>query len=50
LVPLFCPTCDSSYCLDHWRTWEVRDPDVTYFWLDEVRGECPLGHERMIHD
>ena len=50
LVPLFCPECAVSYCLDHWDTWEVRDPDVNDFWLEEVRGTCPRGHERMIHD
>jgi hypothetical protein len=50
LVPLFCASCRVSYCLDHWDTWEVRDPDVEYFWLEEVRGVCPKGHERMIHD
>ena len=50
LAPLFCAGCGVSYCLDHWDTWEVRDPDVEYFWLEEVRGTCPRGHERMIHD
>ena len=50
LVPLFCASCGISYCLDHWDTWEVRDSDVDDFWLEEVRGVCPRGHERMIHD
>jgi len=50
LVPLYCPSCGASYCLDHWDTWEVLDPDVEYFRLEEVRGVCPMGHERMIHD
>ena len=48
-VPLYCAQCDSSYCEEHWRTWLEFDPEDPG-WLDEMRGRCPVGHERRIHD
>lgn len=49
LVPCFCPTCDASYCGDHWTRWDVFDEDVPA-WHDSIRGSCPRGHERMLED
>ena len=49
LVPNWCPTCAQMYCADHWRVWEVFDPDDPA-WHEETRGSCPNGHERMIAD
>jgi len=49
LVPNWCPRCPAVYCRDHWRTWEVFDPDFPA-WHEETRGSCPNGHERMLSD
>jgi len=48
-VPSWCPRCPAIYCADHWRTWLVFDPEHP-IWLEETRGECPNGHERMLSD
>ena len=48
-APFWCPTCAASYCGRHWSTWPVWDPELDGF-LDEIRGHCPRGHERMIMD
>ena len=48
-APFWCPRCDAAYCGDHWQTWLVFD-DEDPSWLDEQRGICPEGHERMIFD
>ena len=49
LAPNWCPRCPAVYCRDHWRTWEVFDPDYPA-WHEETRGSCPNGHERMLSD
>jgi hypothetical protein len=49
LTPFYCPTCDASYCSDHWDWWDVWD-DEFVGWRDSVRGRCPQGHERMLED
>ena len=49
LTPFYCPTCDASYCSDHWDWWVVWDEEWT-IWRDSVRGRCPKGHERMLED
>ena len=49
IVPLYCRACEASYCETHWTTWPVFDPDWPS-WFEELRGVCPLGHERCIHD
>jgi hypothetical protein len=49
LTPFYCPTCDVSYCSDHWDWWDVWD-DEWSSWRDSVRGRCPHGHERMLED
>jgi hypothetical protein len=49
LTPFYCPTCDASYCSDHWDWWDVWDDEWTS-WRDSVRGRCPQGHERMLED
>ncbi len=49
LTPFYCPTCDASYCSDHWDWWDVWD-DEWVAWRDSVRGRCPHGHERMLED
>ena len=49
LTPFYCPTCDASYCSDHWDWWDVWDEDWPS-WRDSVRGRCPHGHERMLED
>jgi hypothetical protein len=48
-VPFYCPQCEASYCEEHWSTWLEFDPEDPG-WLDEMRGRCPRGHERRIHD
>jgi hypothetical protein len=48
-VPNWCPSCSAVYCRDHWRTWEVFDPDYPGS-HEETRGVCPHGHERMLSD
>lgn len=45
-TPFYCPTCDSSYCADHWKTRDVFDNG----WHDSIRGTCPHGHERLLED
>ena len=49
IVPFYCRACEASYCETHWTTWPVFDPDWPS-WFEELRGVCPLGHERCIHD
>jgi len=49
LTPFYCPTCDASYCSDHWDWWDVWDEEWPA-WRDSVRGRCPQGHERMLED
>jgi len=48
-APFFCLECGRVYCGECWRTWEVFDPDFPD-WVDQVRGTCPRGHERMLSD
>jgi hypothetical protein len=48
-APFFCAECGASYCAECWRTRPVFDPDMPG-WLEEIRGECPGGHERMLSD
>lgn len=48
-APFWCPTCDASYCGEHWQSWLVLDPDDPG-WFEEQRGRCPEGHERMLFD
>ena len=47
LAPFWCPTCEASYCGEHWVRWSVFDDDG---WHDSIRGRCPHGHERMLED
>ena len=49
IVPFSCADCRASYCETHWTTWSVFDPEWPS-WFEELRGVCPLGHERCIHD
>jgi hypothetical protein len=49
LTPFWCPSCERSYCSDHWDWWDVWD-DEWSGWRDSVRGRCPEGHERMLED
>ena len=49
IVPFYCRECAASYCEAHWTTWSVFDPDWPS-WFDELRGRCPVGHERRIYD
>ena len=46
LVPWWCPQCQASYCGSCWSTMTLFDDG--YF--DEVRGRCPVGHERKLWD
>lgn len=48
-APFYCPHCDAVYCGECWRTWLVFDPEWPDF-LEETRGVCPHGHERMLLD
>jgi len=36
-APWYCPACRTSYCGDHWASWDDRR-------------RCPEGHERMLGD
>ncbi len=47
LAPFYCPQCDASFCGEHWHTWDVFDDEGFH---DQIRGRCPLGHERMLED
>lgn len=49
IVPFYCPACQLSYCEAHWVTWPIFDPEYPV-WFEELRGRCPEGHERRIHD
>ena len=42
----WCPTCEKSYCKDHWQTDQVFDEGF----FDYVEGFCPQGHRRMLMD
>jgi hypothetical protein len=48
-APFYCPVCEASYCGECWRAFLVFDPDWPG-WLEEQRGTCPEGHERMLSD
>ena len=49
LAPFWCPTCAASYCGDEWVIWTVYGEDDPE-WVEELRGRCPAGHERMLQD
>jgi hypothetical protein len=46
IVPFWCHACRSSYCGQHWKTWDLYDDGF----FDEKRGRCPKGHERKLID
>lgn len=48
-APFYCPTCKAVYCGECWRTFLVFADDLPGF-LEETRGICPEGHERMLSD
>jgi hypothetical protein len=48
-APFYCPACDAVYCHECWRTFLVFADDLPG-WLEETRGTCPQGHERMLSD
>lgn len=48
-APFYCPRCEKSYCGACWRTSLVFDPEWPA-WLEEQRGVCPAGHDRMLSD
>ena len=48
-APFYCPECGASYCEQCWRTVLEFDPEFPG-WLEEIRGTCPEGHERMLSD
>jgi hypothetical protein len=48
-APFYCPTCGAVYCVECWRTFLVFADDLPGF-LEETRGICPQGHERMLSD
>jgi hypothetical protein len=48
-APFYCPECRRVYCADCWRMFNVFADDLPGF-LEEVRGICPEGHERMLSD
>ncbi|HEU4885532.1 MAG TPA: hypothetical protein VFT45_25030 [Longimicrobium sp.] len=48
-APFYCPACDAVYCGECWRTFLVFADDLPGF-LEETRGICPQGHERMLSD
>jgi hypothetical protein len=48
-APFFCPECRAVYCGQCWKKFYVWDDDDPGF-LDEIRGMCPEGRERMLSD
>jgi hypothetical protein len=48
-APFYCPACGRVYCGACWRTSLVFDPEWKD-WLEETRGVCPEGHDRMLSD
>ncbi len=46
LAPFYCPTCDRSYCGEHWSATDIFEDGVH----DSIRGTCPEGHERLLED
>ena len=48
-VPMWCPPCRAVYCADEWTLWQVWADDLPD-WFEELRGRCPVGHERQIYD
>jgi hypothetical protein len=48
-APFYCPACERVYCGECWRTTPVFDAEWVD-WIEEVRGVCPRGHERMLSD
>jgi hypothetical protein len=48
-APFYCPACDAVYCRECWQTFLVFADDFPGF-LEEERGICPEGHERMLWD
>lgn len=48
-APFYCPGCARVYCGECWRTELVFDPEWKD-WVEETRGVCPEGHERMLSD
>ena len=46
LAPFFCPECETTYCGEHWRPYDVFADGLH----DSIRGACPLGHDRMLED
>ena len=48
-APFWCPPCRAAHCGEHWQTWLVFDEEDPT-WLEEQRGICPEGHERMLID
>jgi hypothetical protein len=49
LAPFYCPDCRSTYCGECWRSYHVFDDEMPG-WLEETRGVCPKGHDRMLVD
>lgn len=45
----YCPTCDRSYCADHWH-FDVRYDDEFPGWYDCTYGTCPENHTRLVDD
>jgi len=50
LAPFWCPECAAVYCGEHWRTWMEFEDDPIPARMDQIRGVCPNGHERMLED
>jgi hypothetical protein len=47
LTPWWCPTCERTYCGDHWLRWDTFDDEGFH---EDIRGRCPEGHARMLED
>lgn len=45
----YCPTCDRSYCADHWHFFVRYDDDLPG-WYDCTYGACPENHTRLVDD
>lgn len=48
-APFYCPTCQATYCNQHWLK-EVQFDDDFAGWYDCTYGTCPAGHRRIVDD
>ena len=47
ILPYYCRECGRLYANADWVKTLIFEEDG---WFDEMRGRCPRGHSRMMHD